>query len=79
MRTANGDIDWSKLLNVVQALVITIMVPFTVYYVNNHTPYMQDKRYIETRFDEHERKLTRIITVLDRLTLLEMQKAQQNR
>lgn len=72
MRTTEGTLDWTKIINIVQAMVITVMIPFTVYYVNNYAPYVQDKRYIEQRLSEQDNKIDRIIYILDTLTELQL-------
>lgn len=61
--------DATNLLNLVQTIVLVVVVPFTVYYVKNHSPYIEDKRYIETRLTSHDQQLDRLTVILDRVTV----------
>lgn len=56
-----------ELLNIVQSVMLTLIIPFTVYYVQHHSPYMEDKRYIEARLETQEKAVDRLVLILDRL------------
>ena len=48
--------------------VLTVVIPFTIYYVQHNSPYIEDKRYIESKFESHDKQLDRLTVILDRVT-----------
>lgn len=60
--------DTTSILNIAQTVTLTVVVPFVVYYVKNHSPYTKDKRYIEQRLDTHDSQIDRLTVILDRVT-----------
>lgn len=58
----------SQVLNTIQSVILALVVPGGIYYVENYTPYTKDKRYIEQRISTNEKAIEKLTIIVDRVT-----------
>lgn len=57
-----------RILQTIQVAIMATIIPGTVYYVENYSPYTKDKRYIETRINSNEKAIDKLTVIVDRVT-----------
>lgn len=55
------------LIAIIQTILLTIVMPFIVYYVQNYAPYVKDKPVLELRLDHQQKQLDKLTEIVERL------------
>jgi hypothetical protein len=58
-------------LTLIQSALLVVVLPFTVYYVNNYAPYIHDKKVIDEKFEQQSKRLDRMESILDKMIIIQ--------